>query len=89
MRKMNYLSAFLWPKFKEGWIHLTPDSNVIFIGLSSVSQNSVSKELDAMGRFVQGPKLLSGKAGPAWLQMHTPSKTHNTNCDIFPVGRHQ
>lgn len=33
---MNYLSAFLWPKLKEGRILLIPANNLKFIELPSV-----------------------------------------------------
>lgn len=33
---MNYLSAFLRPKLKQGWIHLTPASSVKFVEPPSI-----------------------------------------------------
>lgn len=42
---MNYLRAFLWPKLKQGWNHLTPASGLKFTELPSGSSDSVSVEL--------------------------------------------
>lgn len=45
---MNYLSTFLWPKLKQGWIHLTPASSLKFIELPSVC-TEFCMELDVLG----------------------------------------